>query len=334
MTTTAEKVTEVTSASPEKRRALGRGLESLLPGPRIAASAPAVAETGPQPVVIGEIQAVAERMDQVIQIPLTQIDRNPYQTRVLQHDRPTHEGASTLAELADSIRVSGVIQPITVRPAENGRYVLITGERRWKASGIAGKPTVPAIVKQVSEQQAAEMTVVENLQRQDLNCWEQANAFARLSTDFGLTQEQIGKRVGLSRETVSNYMRILKLPDSVCMHIRMNHLHFSEARALLMIRDPNMVEQVAEAAVEKHLSVFELEQLVAGVNGTLVKEPSSEQTHRARWVDPNVRAAQRTLEQALGVKVRIRDRKGKGTIRIEYSTLEDFDRIVDMLKGK
>src|SRR5262249_43523288 len=139
---------------------------------------------------------------------------------------------STLQELADSIRVNGVIQPITVRPGENGRYVLITGERRWRASQIAGKETVSAIVKRVSDQQAAEMTVVENLQRQDLNCWEQANAFARLSKQFGLTQEQIGQRVGLSRETVSNYMRLLRLPESVSQYLQQNQLHFSEARVL------------------------------------------------------------------------------------------------------
>ena len=326
MTPTAEKAEAV--VVPEKRRALGRGLESLLPsGPRVV---PAAVDSTPQATSISQMPVAAGRTDEVIQIHLDLIDKNPYQTRVLERDQPSEEGASTLQELADSIRVNGVIQPITVRPGENGRYILITGERRWRASQIAGKETVPAIAKRVSDQQAAEMTVVENLQRQDLNCWEQANAFARLSKQFGLTQEQIGQQVGLSRETVSNYMRLLRLPDSVSQYLQQNKLHFSEARVLLTLSDPGMVPKVAEDAVKQHLSVYELEQLVSRVNG-LGPEPEQ---HRARWVDPNVRAAQRSLEEVLGVRVRIRDRKGKGKIVIEYSSLEDFDRVVGMLQGK
>ena len=136
------------------------------------------------------------------------IDDNPHQTR-------SDFDEEMLKELARSIQVQGVIQPIVVRPGKEGTYVLILGERRLRASKLAGKTTIPAIVKRVSEQQAAEMTIVENLQRQDLDCLEQAEAFASLSTEFGLTQEEIGKRVGASRETVSNYLRLLKLPYDV-----------------------------------------------------------------------------------------------------------------------
>jgi ParB family chromosome partitioning protein len=223
------------------------------------------------------------------------------------------------------------VQPIVVRPAKDGRYTLILGERRCRASKMAGKTTVPAIVRRVSEQQAAEMTIIENLQREDLNCMEQASAFAELSKKFGLTQEQIGDRVGLSRESVSNYMRLLKLPERVRDYLYKNALGFSEARMLLQFNDPELITKLADEAVRKHMSVDQLEDLCIK---QYVREEPKEQGGRARWVDPNVRAAQRELESALGCRVRVRDRKGKGKIVIEYATLEDFDRVVGMLRGK
>lgn len=325
MTTTVEKVvTEGEKATPEKRKALGRGLESLLPsGPRVVApaaisspSATATAAAGSSPAPHGS--------DAVVQIVLEQIEENPYQTRYQFSDQ-------ALEELANSIRANGVVQPVVVRPGADGKYVLILGERRCRASKLAGKTTIPAIVRRVSDQQAAEMTVVENLQRQDLNCIEQAAAFSKLSRDFGLTQEQIGQRVGVSRESVSNYMRLLKLPAAVLQHLQEGRLGFSEARVLLQLLDSGLIEKVADEAVRKHLSVTQLEELVDRTNIPLVKD---ETLQRARWVDPNVRAAQTEMERVLGVRVQIRDRKGKGKIVIEYATLEDFDRVVEMLKGK
>ncbi len=262
--------------------------------------------------------------DAVVQILLEQIEENPYQTR-------SHFSPEALEELANSIRANGVVQPVVVRPGTDGRYLLILGERRCRASKLAGKTTIAAIVRQVSDQQAAEMTVVENLQRQDLNCIEQAAAFSKLSRDFGLTQEQIGQRVGVSRESVSNYMRLLKLPAAVLQHLQEGRLGFSEARVLLQLLDPDLITKIADEAVRKHLSVAQLEELVDQTNVPMVKD---ETAHRARWVDPNVRAAQTEMERALGMRVRIRDRKGKGKIVIEYSTLEDFDRVVEMLKGR
>jgi ParB family chromosome partitioning protein len=328
MTTTAEKVvTEAEKSAPEKRKALGRGLESLLPGgPR--AVAPAIAHA---PVTSGTAaSAVAggapapHGLDAVAQISIALIDENPYQTRY-------HFGDQALEELANSIRANGVVQPVVVRPGADGRFLLILGERRCRASKLAGKTTIPAIVRRVSDQQAAEMTVVENLQRQDLNCVEQAAAFSKLSRDFGLTQEQIGQRVGVSRESVSNYMRLLKLPAAVLQHLQEGRLGFSEARVLLQLLDPSLIEKVADEAVRKHMSVTQLEELVDRTNIPLVKE---ETPQRARWVDPNVRAAQTEMERALGMRVRISDRKGKGKIVIEYATLEDFDRVVEMLKAR
>ena len=331
MTTTAEKVAaEVEKTVPEKRRALGRGLESLLPsGPRavVATAGTAAPDAPPHSAVLPEVFAQAQTASgqAVVQIALEQIEHNPYQTRY-------HFDKDALEELAESIKANGVVQPIVVRPGAEGRFLLILGERRCRASKLAGKTTISAIVRKVSDQQAAEMTVVENLQRQDLNCMEQAAAFGKLSRDFGLTQEQIGQRVGISRESVSNYMRLLKLPGTVMQYLQEGRLGFSEARVLLTLLDPTMIPKIADEAVRKHLSVEQLEDLCFNTNVPLQK-PQEEQ-HRARWVDPNVRAAQTEMERALGMRVRIRDRKGKGKIVIEYATLEDFDRVVEMLKGK
>lgn len=332
----------------EKRTALGRGLASLLPGGVQAGVLPGAAgknaagenasregasgrhgseDGGGEPI---EIQAVAARREghSIVDLPVDAIEHNPYQTR-------TRMSEEELAELAESIRANGIIQPITVRPGKDGKYVLITGERRTRASKLAGKATVPAIVRHVSEQQAAEMTIIENLQRQDLNPLEQAEAFARLSRQFALTQEQIGKRVGLSRESVSNYMRILKLPEATLMDVRAGRLGFSEARLLLTLEDPELINKIAYQTIRDHLSVESLETLIMREQGWLDKKPGPPPpTRGARWVDPNVKAAQRELERTLGMRVRIRDRKGKGKIVIEYTKLEDFDRVLQMLKGK
>ncbi|HYL16026.1 MAG TPA: ParB/RepB/Spo0J family partition protein [Terriglobales bacterium] len=310
-----------TTTTVDKRRALGRGLESLLPvAPRTA--------TAPPPPVTGGAIAVQPKPHKpadgdILEVALDLIDSNPYQTRgIFREDE--------LRELADSIKASGVLQPIVVRP-KDGRYVLIVGERRCRAAKLAGKEKIPAILRLVSDEQAAEMTIIENLQRADLNCMEQARAFARLSQDFGLTQEQIGQRTGCSRESVSNYMRLLKLPFEVQKLLIEGQLDFSMARVLLTLIDPSQVVKVAERAIKEHLSVVQLEDLVFEINVPVEK---GAETPQARWVDPNVRAAQQELERVLGVRVRIRDRKGKGKIVIEYATLEDFDRVLAMLKGR
>jgi ParB family chromosome partitioning protein len=324
MTTTAEKIVPAEEKTVEKRRALGRGLDSLLPaGPRIVGG-PAVAPTAVPPAASTPVapEARSPQAEGLVFLDLNQIDENPYQTR-----REFQEAA--LAELAESIKASGVVQPVVVRPGSDGRYVLILGERRCRASRLAGKTLVPAIIRRVSDEHAAEMTIVENLQRQDLNCLEQAEAYSRLSRDFGLTQEEIGKRVGVSRESIANYMRVLKLPKVVQVYLGEGKLGFSEARVLLQLVDFELIPKIAEVAIEKNLSVKQLEELVTRTNAPVVAAEKAE----APRVDPNVRAAQTEMERALGVRVQIRDRKGKGKIMIEYSSLEDFDRVVERLSG-
>jgi ParB family transcriptional regulator, chromosome partitioning protein len=396
-TSTAENKEKV-----EKRRALGRGLESLLPGPRVvggaalrpvvpptgnavpaAVTAPQVSTSYPAPQVArpaptdvpldGRIRAVvdesaaeaaragapashtppaeqaalgdesetttisaqaASRMpaNLVVNLAIADIDKNPFQTRYVDDD-------DALEELADSIKANGVVQPILVRPSEEeGRYILIIGERRLHASKKAGKTQIPAMVRRVSLQQAAEMTIVENLQREDLSALEQAEAFRVLSKEFSLTQAQIAERVGLSRTSVTNYMRLLKLPRDVMQLLAEKKISFSEAKELLALNSDDQISKAALYAVKKGLTIEQIERLVLSMNGELDPFPGMPgqvvKKSGARWVDPNVRAAQTDLEQMLGVRVRIRDRKGKGKIVIEYHTVDDYERVVEMLRGK
>jgi ParB family chromosome partitioning protein len=268
----------------------------------------------------------------VINVELDAIEKNPYQTR-------TEFDDEKLEELAESIKASGVVQPVVVRPAEaEGRYVLVLGERRCRASRMAGKTSVPAIVKRVSEQQAAEMTIIENLQREDLNCMDQAAAFRRLSNEFELTQQEIGERVGMSRVSVANYMRLLKLTQRTREHLEAGRISFSEAKELLKLEDPITIEMAAEKAVKEEMKFEQVEAMVMRMQGLLDPRPGDPGQERkksgARWVDPNVKAAQSDLERMLGVRVRIRDRKGKGKIVIEYHTVDDYERVVEMIRGK
>jgi ParB family chromosome partitioning protein len=175
----------------------------------------------------------------VVNLDIAVIDKNPFQTRYVDDDE-------ALEELADSIKANGVVQPIMVRPGdEDGRYILVLGERRLLASKKAGKTTIPALVRKVSLQQAAEMTIVENLQREDLSALEQAEAFRVLSNEFKMTQQQIGERVGLSRASVTNYMRLLKLPREVMQLLAEKKLSFSEARELLALETDDQISQAA-----------------------------------------------------------------------------------------
>ena len=233
-----------------------------------------------------------------------------------------------------------MLQPIVVRPAEQeGRYVLVLGERRLHASKKAGQERIPAVVRRVSEQQAAEMTIIENLQREDLSPLEQAEAFRVLSQEFKLTQQQIGERVGLSRESVANYMRLLKLPREVLQLLAEKKITFAVAKELLKLENDEQIEQAANYAVKKGMNLEQIERLVMSMTGLLEPFPGMpgqvvKKTATARWVDPNVRAAQMELERLLGMRVRIRDRKGKGKIVIEYSTVDDYERVVEALRGK
>ena len=295
----------------EKRKVLGRGLDTLLPSRQAPVSSSAA--------------AAVHHGESIHQLSVELIDRNPYQTR-------KHVDEAALQELADSIKATGVLQPITVRAVPGGRYQLIAGERRWLASQKAEKATVPAIVRQVSNEQAMEMTIVENLQREDLNPMEEARAFERLGREFGLTQEQISQRTGKERSSVANYLRLLRLPPQVQAYIEGEHLTVGHAKALLGLDSSEAMAKIAERVLEKELTVRQTEDAVSDYLHPVDRKAAKELTEVL--VDPNVKEAQRQLERVLGVRVTINDRNGKGKIQLEYKSLEDFDRILEVLNSK
>lgn len=289
------------AAADPRRRALGKGLDSLLPR---APAAPVAEAEGGKPR----------------EIPLELIDPNPFQTR-------SQMSQEQLSELAASIAANGVVQPILVRPLAAGRFQLIAGERRWRASQIAGRTTVPAILRQVSDEQAMEITIVENLQRTDLNPMEQARAFERLSREFHMTQEQMSQRTGKDRATVSNFIRLLKLPSSVQTRVESGELTFGHARALLTFEHAEEMEKAAQRIAALSLSVRQTESYVQGLIDPSRK--AKKEPRPAPQVDPNVRDAQERLQRSLGLKVSIEDHNGRGKVIIEYGRLEDFDALME-----
>ncbi|WP_213805191.1 ParB/RepB/Spo0J family partition protein [Granulicella sp. dw_53] len=293
-----------------KRRALGKGLESLLPQ-RPAPPAPAPAT--PPPDTSGK----------PLEIPLDQIVRNPFQTR-------SHFDEAQLQELAQSIAASGVVQPIVVKRLGENSFQLITGERRWLASRKAGKETIPAIVRQVSDEQALEMTIVENLQRADLNPMEQARAYQRLSQEFKMTQEQMATRTGKERASVSNFLRLLRLPEGVQLRVEAGELSFGHARTLLALDNAEAITAAAQKVLALSFSVRQTESYVQGLLNPEKKAAKADKSTLDEQ-DPNVKEAQNRLQRTLGLKVRIEDKKGKGRVIIEYSGLEDFDHILSTL---
>jgi ParB family transcriptional regulator, chromosome partitioning protein len=295
-----------------KRRALGKGLESLLPSRSAPATVPVIA-------------AVAEPTGKPLEIPLDHIERNPFQTR-------TRFDEAQLTELTQSIAASGVVQPIVVRPLSEGRFQLITGERRWLASRKAGKATIPAIVRQASDEQTLEMTIVENLQRADLNPMEQARAYQRLSHDFKMTQEQMATRTGKERASVANFLRLLRLPEPIQHRVESGDLSFGHARTLLALDSPESITAAAQKVMALSLSVRQTESYVQGLINPEAKPKKEAKPTQPE--DPNVREAQDRLQRTLGLKVHIEDKKGKGRVIIEYSGLEDFDSILTALGGQ
>src|SRR5579884_3401778 len=272
----------------DKRKALGRGLDSLLP-----------ARPTPTPIAMPATQGSGAPQEISIEL----IEANPYQTR-----RRMEETA--LNELTESIRVSGVVQPVVLRPIANGRFQLVAGERRWQASKRAGKTTIPAVVRQISNEQAMEITIIENLQREDLNPVEQARAFERLSREFNLTQEQIASRTGKDRASIANFIRLLKLPDALQGALESGVISFGHGKVLLgLVSYPEHLERAAREVIEKQLSVRQTEELAARL---LNPEEAARPPKTPQPLDPNVREAQRSLERALGVKVEIQDRNNRG----------------------
>ncbi len=294
-----------------KRRALGKGLDSLLPKAR--------------PVEVPVVQAAAENRQadgRALEIAIDAIERNPYQTR-------KHFDDGALEELAASIRAMGVIQPVLVRALEGERYQLVAGERRWLASQKAEKATIPAVVAAMNDAQAMEATIVENLQRTDLNPMEQARAFARLGREFRMTQEQISIRTGKDRASIGNYMRLLKLPEPLQAAVEMGQLSFGHARALLALDREEQMLKAAQKMQALSMSVRQAETFVRGILDPERREPAQGKKPK----DVNVRELEDRLRKRLGLRVAIKDRNGRGQVVIEYGDLEGFDGLMEALLG-
>ena len=279
------------------RKALGRGLEALL----------------------GEAQALAE---QVVELDIDLIDPSPHQPR-------TRYDEQRLRELADSIRTHGLVQPIIVR-RRGLRYEIIAGERRWRAAQLAGALKIPAVIRDVPDEQVLELSLIENIQREDLNPIEEAQAYQRLIERLGLTQEEVARRVGRDRTSIANSLRLLRLPHEVQTLIEEGKLSFGHAKALLSLSSADAQKQLAQEVVARGLSVRETEAAVRKWNAA-----ASPQVRRGSVpTDPHLRAAAERLGRYLGKKVRILHSASGGKIEIEYYSMTDLDRIYNLILGK
>jgi ParB family chromosome partitioning protein len=292
----------------KQRKALGRGLSALLPA-RSAVSTTATA-TAP-----AQIQSPAK-------LPIDTIQPNPLQPRVVfQSER--------LEELAASIRANGIIQPLIVR-RHAGQYQLVAGERRWRAARMAGLAEVPVVVQEVADPLMLELALIENLQREDLNAIETAHAYERLGRELGLSQEEIGRRTGKDRTSITNTLRLLKLPNEVQLLLAEHRLSMGHARAVLGLPSAEQQIEIAEKAAAQGLSVRQVETLVQELTSDRPKSTArKEQTQ-----DPNVRAAVEELERSLGTRVRLVElSEQRGRIEIEYYSQAELDRLFQQLVG-
>lgn len=294
-----------------KPTGLGKGLGALIGQRPMAAVA---AATAPQP---GE---------RVLQLKLAQIVPSPLQPRTEFHP-------SQLEELVSSIRERGIIQPLIVRTV-NGRYELIAGERRWRAAREVGLAEAPAIVREASDREVLELALVENLQREDLNAIEEAHAYARLSREFSMTQEEIAKRVGKNRATVANSMRLLDLDEEVQGYLSKARISVGHAKVLLAVKDAEAQKHLAGQILRQGLPVRASEKLVAqflakstGTNGTgRKKKPSEAAVHL-----PSIQRMENLLQQHLSTRVVINHKEKHGSIQIEYYGNDDLSRVVALL---
>ena len=259
--------------------------------------------------------------------PLREIDID----RILPNSQQPRKSfdEESLEELANSIRQHGVVQPIVVRALDDGFFQLIAGERRWRASQRAGLTRLPAVVRQAGEHDTLEIALIENLQRQDLNPLEEAQAYERLIVDFGLTQDEVARRVGKSRATVANMLRLLKLPNEVQQWLRDNKLSTGHAKALLSLSEPDAILDAARKVIQGNLSVRQAEMLTARI--AKGESQPDESGADSEVVDPNVKAAIRALEQAVGTKIAIHESGGKGKIEIHFYSFEEMNRLYEGL---
>ncbi len=280
-------------------RGLGKGIRALIP------------ESGPL------------SQQEILKIPIQSIRLNRFQPRKVLNESSIHE-------LANSIKESGLIYPLLVRKSDESgvdgpKYELIAGERRFRALKLLGQTEAPAVVREVGDRDALQLALVENLQREELNAIEQAKAYQRLQEEFGLTQEQVASSVGKDRATVANTVRLLKLADRVQQEVAAGRLSLGHARALLSLDSQKSQLQLAERAIASGLSVRQVEQLV--------RESASgeERSRKPKSRDPHLAAVEQKLERALGTRVKIFHGRTRGWIRVAYFSLKDLDRLIARL---
>lgn len=284
-----------------QRKALGRGLNALLGTPDL-------------------------ENEQLREIDIERILPNAHQPR-------KSFDQDALNELASSIREHGVIQPIVVSALDDGFFQLIAGERRWRASQLAGLVRVPAVVREAGEHVALELALIENLQREDLNPIEEAQAYERLIAEFGMTQEEVARRVGKNRTTIANMLRLLRLPPEVQQWLRENRLTTGHAKALLSLSDLNAILDSARKIIQGNYSVRQAEMLVSRYPSGSANPEDAAGSEVA--VDPNVKAAIHALEQVVGTKVTVQEHGGKGKIELHFYSFEEMNRLYEgLLKTK
>ena len=294
------------------RKKLGKGLSALLSSGSASSMSNLLSERA---VDRGPVLGEEERLRN---IPIDLIQRGKYQPRVEMNE-------AALEDLAASIKAQGVMQPIVIRSIAAQKYEIIAGERRWRASQMAGLSSIPAVVKQVSDEAAIAMSLIENIQRENLNPIEEAMALKRLQDEFELTQQEVASAVGKSRATVTNLMRLIGLHIDVQKMLQVGKLEMGHARALLTLSDTKQVE-FAKLVANKGLSVRQTESLVRNVN-------TGSELDRKKSIDPNIKKLEEDLGEKLGAKVIIQHtEKGKGRLVINYNSLDELDGILVHLK--
>lgn len=292
----------------KRKSALGRGLGALL-------------EDSPAKENNSDNTNEMPSAGSMNEIPVEQIEVNPYQPR-------TYFDQEALQELSESIKVQGIIQPITVRKLSKSKYQLITGERRFQASKLAGLEKIPAYVRTADDQQMLEMALIENIQRENLNAIEISLSYQRLLTECDLKQEELGDRVGKNRTTVNNYLRLLKLPPDIQAALRDNRLSMGHARALINIENVDTQLDIFKKAIQNDLSVRKIEELV---RQSLSSKKKSEEKQDAPENGKEIANLQTKLASHFGTKVQVKSNGDKGEIKIPFISVEDLNRILDIL---
>jgi ParB family chromosome partitioning protein len=301
-----------------KKKALGRGLSALL------SDSPEDDKLEVEiPIGISATTAPEPKKNGIDEIPVEHIEVNPFQPR-------THFDQDALLELSESIAVHGIIQPITVRRLAQNQYQLISGERRFQASKLAGLKTIPAYIRSADDQQMLEMALIENIQRENLNAIEIALSYQRLISECNLKQDELGERVGKNRATVTNYLRLLKLPPDIQIAVRDNKLTMGHARAIINVENPDQQLYIFKKTLNDELSVRKVEELVREVaNKKTESTPSTPTTSSA---SKEITQLQSSLSSHFGTRVVIKSDGKRGEIKIPFLSVEDLNRILDILK--